>query len=78
MTQDELNLELKLASGCVEDDRRLVSFLYELMRDHLTPGVIARLLVVSSDGVTQYTNGFLAQYAQHVADILQTKKEQCP
>lgn len=77
MTQDALHTQLKLASGCVEDDRRLVSFLYELMRDHVTPGVIDRLIIASSDGVTQYTNGFLAQYAQHVADILTPKKEPC-
>ena len=55
----------------VTDDRPLVSFLYELMRDHVTPGVVERLVKESPAGETKFTNGHLANYAKELADRLE-------
>lgn len=68
------NESLAGRSGGVEDSRRLVSFLYELMRDHLPPGLVEEALRQSPARTTTYTNGWLARYAQDVADRLLTEQ----
>jgi len=55
----------------VEDDRMLVGVLYQLMRDHVTPGQLE--LAVSQSRThkghtTVYTNSDLARYCQKLAD----------
>lgn len=58
-------------SGTVRIDSKLVSFLYQLMRDHVPPGVVEEVLndsVHHSDIV--YTNGWLAKYAEDIAKRL--------
>jgi len=66
-------------SGKVVGHSPLVSFLYDLMRDHLPPGVVERLVRESGlvggetpygHWATTYTNGWLAMYAKDVADRL--------
>lgn len=52
------------------DNRKLVYFLYSLMRDHVPCGVVEKILKESSSGTTTYSNEFLAQYAQLISDIL--------
>jgi len=76
-TEDEKIIEEKAAvflrqrSGTVNSEDPLVSFLYELMRDHVTPGDIEKVLQHSEDkGETQYTNGWLAEYAKDIANRL--------
>lgn len=66
---------LRIRSGSVRSPDRLTSFLYDLMRDHLTPGQVEKLLLDCPwDGEeTIYTNGWLALYAQDVADRLTGK-----
>jgi hypothetical protein len=55
-------------SGNVEIDSILVSFLYELMRDHVTPGVIEVIMQNSiKESKVMYTNGWLAKYAEDLA-----------
>lgn len=57
-------------SGQVNDARPLVNFLYLLMRDKLTCGGVEDLMLKIEDcdnEEIQYTNGWLAQYAQDVA-----------
>lgn len=51
---------------------KLTSFLYELMRDHMPCGIVEKLVQTSqSDGESvEYTNGYLAQYAQNLAKKL--------
>lgn len=58
-------------SNVVQDPRALVSFLYELMRDHVPPGVVEHLVITSPAGLTTYTNGHLARYAKELADRLE-------
>jgi hypothetical protein len=61
------NADLRARSGCVSVHSRLVSFLYTLMRDEVTPGRIEELVRDSSDPDGVYTNGFLANYAIDIA-----------
>lgn len=70
--------ELRFRSGEVEDDRPLVRFLYLLMRNNLTCGDVEELMVQmgrvmpgNGTDVTVFTNGWLASYAQDVADRLE-------
>lgn len=62
---------LRQRSGNITTDRKLVSFLYELMRDHLTPGKVEALVSDSQNTPVKCTNGFLAQYAADLADRLE-------
>lgn len=60
------------ASGSVVLHGKLEALLYLLMRDHVPPGVIGGLLqdLEAGDGECSFTNGWLAQYAQYVAQEL--------
>ena len=71
MSLTDKNVAMRERSGTVQINSRLVSFLYELMRDHLPPGVIEEI-VRASEGESDvvYTNGWLAQYAQDIANRL--------
>jgi hypothetical protein len=61
---------LKNRSGSVTYSSKLVSFLYGLLRDHLPAGSVEELVEDSQVSEVTYTNGWLAQYAQDVADRL--------
>lgn len=62
-------------SGCVTSSDPLVSFLYLLMRDHVTPGYLEELVRSSKpDEESQYTNGWLATYAIDMARRLREEK----
>jgi hypothetical protein len=63
--------DLRERSGSVNIKSRLVSFLYDLMRDHLTAGQVEELVRDSLDIEVAYTNGHLAQYAWDLANRLQ-------
>lgn len=68
---NEKNEALRSRSGEVQINSRLVSFLYDLMRDHLTSGIVEELVRASEDQPDIiYTNGWLAQYAQDLANRL--------
>jgi hypothetical protein len=57
--------ETCMCSGEVSSDDPLVSFLYLLMRDHVPLGVVAGLIDVSCGAMlSQFTNGWLAEYAR--------------
>ena len=61
----------RLESGSVDDNDPLVEMLYLLMRDHVPTGVVAGLVAdVETSGRNDYTNGWLATYAQHLAKRL--------
>lgn len=73
---DEGNRRMRKVSGEVDDSRPLVAFLYELARDEVTTGAleerIDRLVTTrkTMGNTYQFTNGWLAQWAQDVADRL--------
>jgi hypothetical protein len=60
-----------------KSDDPLVSLLYSLMRDHVQPGVIEKLVTEVEKGEihTVYTNGYLAQYARDIVIRLQDKAQ---
>lgn len=63
--------ELRDRSGNIAINSRLVSFLYQLMRDHVPPGIVEQVLNQSEDEPqVTYTNGWLAKYAEDVANRL--------
>lgn len=62
--------ELRKASGGVKDNTRLVSFLYDLMRDHLPAGTVQRLVMDAQELPVEFTNGYLAKYAKYLAKRL--------
>lgn len=65
---------LRELSGSVDSDRPLVNFLYILMRDHLPVGTVEEILkyhiLNCKDKKSQFTNGWLAEYAKYVANNL--------
>jgi hypothetical protein len=66
--------ELRERSGNVTIDSRLVSFLYELMRDHLPTGVVEEIILASeNESEVTYSNGYLAKYAEDLANRLKDK-----
>lgn len=66
------NARIREASNSVDDSDHLVSFLYELMRDHVPTGTIEKVVQASLHGKTEFCNGWLAQYAQDVAKRLRS------
>ena len=67
---DENDL-MRERSGQVNIDSRLVSFLYSLMRDHVQPGDVESLVREACiESNVQYTNGWLAKYAEDIAKRL--------
>jgi len=60
--------ETRIASGAFDSESRLTAFLYLLMRDESTCGEVAALVgKVSERGKFEFTNGWLAKYAAHLA-----------
>jgi hypothetical protein len=77
-TNEEHTKELRERSGHVVINSYLVSFLYQLMRDHLTVADVEMLVRESEEeSVVTYTNGWLAKYAEDLANRLtkELKKE---
>jgi hypothetical protein len=66
------NLEMRKASGRVNIDSALVTFIYLLTRDHLPAGDVEELVrkASASDQPNMYTNGWLATLAEYQADRL--------
>lgn len=66
-TSENETQALRRRSGEVCVNSRLVSFLYQLMRDHLPPGVVENLVWDCENPEALFTNGYLANYAIDVA-----------
>lgn len=64
------NVRIASVSGEVNINSKLVSFLYELMRDHLPPGVIEEIVRNSQESNVNYCNGWLAKYSEYLANRL--------
>ena len=70
------NESIRSASGKITDSRPLVKFLYLLLRDHLSAGVVESLVCeAGKTAVYEYTNGWVARYAQDLADSLLASHE---
>lgn len=70
---------MREASGEVRSEDPLVSFLYQLCRDHLPVGAVESIVDdVQNEGGDEvlYTNGWLAAYAQDVANRLNINQQQ--
>ncbi len=64
------NEKLTSDSGSVEiHNDKLTSFLYELIRDYLPIGTVETLIKNAHPDI-KYTNGWLAKYAQNLAERL--------
>lgn len=68
------NIDLRNRSGSVTSNDPLVSFLYELLRDHLPAGTVEALVRNSHSDNWTYTNGYLANYAIDIAKRLRPTK----
>lgn len=66
-TQDGL---MRDRSGRVSDRRPLVGLLYDLLRDHVPAGVLEKLVREQIDKQFDFSNGWMAQYAQDLASRL--------
>jgi len=73
--------ELRKRSGSVDTNDRLVSFLYMLLHDHLSAGVVEQLVCnairverylaqKTPPGISEVSNGWLALYAKDLAERL--------
>lgn len=66
-------MTLREDSGSVDSDDPLLSTFYSLLRDFVHPGDLEKTVVDieravnKGDKVTQYTNGWLAKYAENLA-----------
>jgi hypothetical protein len=65
--------DLKSRSGNIHGSSKLINFLYTLMRDHITPGEVEALIANSEGYEVEYTNGWLAKYAEYCAEKLTTQ-----
>lgn len=62
---------MRARSGTEKSADPLVSFLYNLMRDHLPAGAVEGIMLDTyPDRVSVFTNGWLARYAKDVATRL--------
>lgn len=72
MNADDVE-RMREASGAVKDDDKLVCFIYSLGRDHLSLGDIEGIMSeLRGNSEYVYTNGWLARYAQDVANRLRS------
>ena len=50
---------------------KLIGFLYLLVRDHITPGKLEKIMLdISNEKEYHFTNGFLARYVKDVKERL--------
>lgn len=61
----DANAEMRKRTGSIDGDK-LDAFLYVLARDHLPVGVLEEIITDMTPGIVdfQFTNGYLARYAQ--------------
>jgi hypothetical protein len=62
---------LRAKSGNIKSKDKLVCFLYILMRDYIPCGKVEEIMYEQiSDEESVFTNGYLAKYAQDIAERL--------
>ena len=70
---DDENKRLREISGHFNSSDPLTSFLYEVLRDGCPAGVAEEALKNASTDKCEYTNGWLAKYAENLKDRLLEK-----
>jgi len=70
------NSRLRSDSGNIDYSDTLTSFIYSLLRDHIPAGILESIVrgVINEPEVRMYSNGFLAKYANNLADELKNAK----
>lgn len=73
--QNARNSHIRLESGELDDNQRIIAFLYILVRDHIPPGILEEILtnhvlVHDEDDIVEYTNGWLLEYVRDVAKVV--------
>lgn len=70
--------DLRKESGKVTSNDELVAFLYVLMRDHLPCGQVEQIIqdniLAQKEEKITFSNGYLANYAKNLANILRRNK----
>lgn len=70
------NVEMRKRSGKFDSTDKLTAFFYILMRDHMTPGVVEKIIrdhKILKEDTSQYTNGWLAEYAEDLSQRFKKK-----
>lgn len=63
--------KMRIKSGKINSHSKLICFLYLLMRDMITPGKVENLILDMDKAESyQFTNGWLAKYAENIAKRL--------
>lgn len=70
LSKDISNNKIRERSGNVVLQCKTTSLLYSLLRDYVHPGDIENIMQTISNEPTVYSNGWLALYAQDVANRL--------
>lgn len=73
MTQNKRSkksLRMRVASGSVNSNNKLVAFLYLLIRDHLPSGIVEEIALNIDNTSFDFTNGWLAEHAKDLAKRL--------
>jgi len=69
------NKQVREVSGSINSSDPVVALIYRLIRDHLPAGQLEQIVMdlEEAPGITEYqfTNGWLAQYAQNIVSRLQ-------
>lgn len=64
---------MRKKSGSIDDNRLLVDFIYIIGRDYIPLGKIESIMLMIDKGKktkSEFSNGWLAEYAQDVAERL--------
>lgn len=71
------NKAIREASDNVVGEDKLVSFFYELMRDHMPPGRVEEIVrrVLDEDPEIRYCNGWLAKNAEFIVERLGRRED---
>lgn len=69
--------QIRERSGNVTINCKLTSFLYTLLRDYVQPGDVEEIMLNHiTDDTVEYSNGWLAQYANDIAKRLLPQQKQ--
>lgn len=68
-------MSIRERSGSINSKDRLVTFLYLLLRDHLSAGTVEEIMKQLSSDESCFCNGWTAQHAMDIAERLKNEAE---